>query len=161
MKKTITTILVVALLLLAAPALFAQEAVTDIFGIEIGTVMGYNLGTENIGAAQSMAISFGLGEQFEAAMVFISGGGGNIPNMSLVRLSYYLLDEVGLRVSTGGSGPGATAAGFGVFSYPIRRDFNDTLTTALGLGVDYYVPNINNNLEDGIVAIGLNATVAF
>ena len=160
MKKTITTILVVALLLLAAPSLFAQEAVTDIFGIEIGTVMGYNLGTENIGAAQSMAISFGLGEQFEAAMVFISGGGVNIPNMSLVRLSYYLLDEVGLRVSTGGS-VGNTAAGFGVFSYPVRREFNDTLTTALGLGVDYYVPNINANLEDGIVAVGLNATVAF
>ena len=67
MRKMIVATTAAVALLLLAPAVFAQETVTDIFGIEVGTVMGYNFGTEEIGAGESMAVSFGFGEQFEAS----------------------------------------------------------------------------------------------
>jgi len=164
MRKMIVATMAAVVLLLLTPAVFAQETVTDIFGIEVGTVMGYNFATEDIGAGNSMAVSFGLGEQFEASLMFIAGDGGTPPDMpdfSLLRMSYYLIDEVGLRISTGSSA-GDVAAGFGVFSYPIRREFNETLTTALGLDLSYLVPDIDTtDLDQGILAFGLNATVAF
>ena len=160
MRKMIVATTAAVALLLLAPAVFAQETVTDIFGIEVGTVMGYNFGTEDIGAGESMAVSFGFGEQFEASLMFIDGDGTDMPDFSLLRMSYYLLDEVGLEISTGSSA-GTVAAGFGVFSYPIRREFNETLTTALGLDLSYLVPDIATDLDEGILAFGLNATVAF
>ncbi|NBB91454.1 MAG: hypothetical protein GVY23_09690 [Spirochaetes bacterium] len=160
MRKMIVATTAAVALLLLAPAVFAQETVTDIFGIEVGTVMGYNFNTEDIGAGESMAVSFGFGEQFEASLMFIDGDGTDMPDFSLLRMSYYLLDEVGLEISTGSSA-GAVAAGFGVFSYPIRREFNETLTTALGLDLSYLVPDIATDPDEGIIAFGLNATVAF
>ena len=160
MRKMIVATTAAVVMLLLAPAVFAQETVTDIFGIEVGTVMGYNFSTEDIGAGESMAVSFGFGEQFEASLMFIDGDGVDMPDFSLLRMSYYLLDEVGLQISTGSSG-GTVAAGFGVFSYPIRRVFNDTLTTALGLDLDYLVPDIAVDPDEGVIAFGLNATVAF
>lgn len=161
MKKTIVTLLVVAVTLFAVPALFAQEAVTDIFGIEVGTLIGYNFGTEDIGAGQSLAMTFGLGEQSEIAMMFISGQVPNMPNFSLIRMSYHLIDEMGLRVYVGSSGANV-ASGFGVFSYPVRRSFGDgALTTALGVGFDYLVPDVGGAIEDGVLAAGITATIAF
>ena len=162
MRKMIVATMAAVALLLLAPAVFAQETVTEIFGIEVGTVMGYNFNTEEIGAGESMAVSFGFGEQFEASLMFIDGDGTDMPDFSLLRMSYYLLDEVGLEISTGtGTSAGAVAAGFGVFSYPIRREFNETLTTALGLDLSYLVPDIATDPDEGVLAFGLNATVAF
>ncbi len=161
MKKTIVTLLVVAVALFAAPSLFAQETVTDIFGIEVGTFVGYNFATEDIGAGQTLAMTFGLGEQSEIAMMFIAGAAPNMPNFSLIRMSYYLMDEVGFRVYAGSSGANV-ASGFGIFSYPVRRSFGDgALTTALGLGLDYLVPDVSGAIEDGVLGVGLNATIAF
>ena len=164
MKKTIVTLLVVAVALFAAPSLFAQETVTDIFGIEVGTFVGYNFApaVEDIGAGQTLAMTFGIGEQSEIAMLFISAG-ANMPGFSLIRMSYYLMDEVGFRVYAGASpGGGTVASGFGIFSYPVRRSFGDgALTTALGLGLDYLVPDVSGAIEDGVLGVGLNATIAF
>ena len=163
MKKTIVTVLVVAVVLITVPSLFAQETVTDIFGIEIGTLVGYSFDTEEIGAGQSMAITFGMGEQSEIAMVFLTGDGANIPMFSLIRMSFFLMDEVGFRVYVGADTTNDdVASGFGIFSYPVRRSFGDgALTTALGLGLDYLVPDVGGAIEDGILAVGLNATIAF
>ena len=160
MKKTIITLLIVAVALFAAPSLFAQETVTDIFGIEVGTFVGYNFNAENIGAGQTLAMTFGLGEQSEIAMLFITGT-APMPTFRLIRMSYQLLDEMGIRVYVGSSGA-TVASGFGVFSYPVRRSFGDgNFTTALGLGIDYLVPNIGGAIEDGVLGVGLNATIAF
>ncbi len=161
MKKTIVTLLVVTVALFAVPALFAQETVTDIFGIEVGTIVGYNFdpAVEDIGAGQSLAMTFGLGEQSEIAMMFITAG-PNMMDFSLVRISHYLMDEVGLRIYAGSSA--GVASGVGVFSYPIRRAFGDgALHTALGIGLDYLVPDIGAGIDEGILAIGLTATLAF
>lgn len=166
MKKFLLAFLILALAFFTVPTLFAQEAesvdsrvtVTDIFGIEVGTFIGYTFEDDEISSSQTLGITFGIGDRTEVGMMFIGESGAMF---SLIRLSYYLLDFIGLRVYAG-SFEGEVASGLGIFSYPIRRSFGDgTLTSALGVGIDYLIPDIESGIQNGILGIGLNVTLSF
>lgn len=160
--KRITILLIAAsFLLVFAGNVGAQTTETDIFGIEIGQVTGYNFDQEDIGVSQLMALHFGMTDEMELGFVFLQGDGtANFPMFSLVRMTYFLQEEFGFQLSTGSSA-GAVAGGIGVFTSPIRREFNDTLTTSLRLSLDYLVPDMTTSVNDGIATVTISGKIAF
>lgn len=166
MKRFIVFAISAALLFAAATQATAQTADTNIFGIEMGQVMGYNFNDANdtVGVGQLMAIQFGLTDGMELGFVFIGADGTGLapdmPDFSLVRLTYFVQDMLAFRLSTGSSV--GVAAGVGVVTSPFRRTVNDAFTTAMNISLDYLHPDVNNrNLEDGVLTVGITGKVAF
>ena len=166
MKRLLVFVISTALLFAAVTQAPAQEADTDIFGIELGQVIGYNFNSEDVGVGQLVAIQFGLVESMEVGFAFISGDTAqDMPDFSLVRLTYFVQDAVAFRLSTGSGGTGATsgvATGVGIVTSPFRRTVDDAFTTALNLSLEYLAPNVvNNNFDDGVVMVGITGKIAF
>lgn len=167
MKRLMVFAISAALLFVAATQAAAQTADTDIFGIELGQVIGYNFNNDNVGVGQLVAIQFGLAESMEVGFAFISGDPApqDMPDFSLVRLTYFLQDSLAFRLSTGSGGTGGAsgvAAGVGVVTSPFRRTVNDAFTTALNLSLEYLAPNVvDNNFDDGVLMVGITGKVAF
>ena len=88
MKRIITLLLVATFLLFSALSAPAQTAETEVFGIEIGQVTGYNFNSEDIGVGQLMGLHFGLTENMELGMVFIDGEGPRRPMTSMISPSF-------------------------------------------------------------------------
>lgn len=163
MKRVTVLLLAAALLFAVGATASAQNAETDIFGIELGQVIGYNFDNEEVGVGQLMGIHFGMTEDMEVGFVFISGEGGanpDMPDFSLVRMTYFLQEMFGFQLSTGSSG-GNVAGGLGVFSTPIRREFNDVLTTSLRLSVDYLMDDVTTAIDEGVLALSITGKIAF
>lgn len=167
MKRYIVIAVSAALLFAVATQATAQTADTNIFGIELGQVIGYNFDNEDVGVGQLMAIQFGLAESMEVGFAFISGEPGanpDMPDFALVRLSYFMQDMLAFRLSTGSSTAGTTdgvAAGAGIVTSPFRRTINDSFTTALNLSLDYLIPDVTADFDEGIFAVSITGKVAF
>jgi len=166
MKRITILLLAAVFLLVFAGTATAQTTETDIFGIEIGQFTGYDLDNEEIGVGQLLGLHFGLTEAMELGFVFLdySDNAAPLPNthdFGLVRMTYFLQDEFGFQLSSGTSGGGMVAGGLGVFTSPIRREFNDTLTTSLRLALDYLVPDMTTGVNEGIVGVTVSGKIAF
>ncbi len=161
MKRIAVLVIAASFLVIFAGTATAQTTETDIFGIEIGQVTGYNFGTEEIGVGQLMGLHFGMTDAMELGFVFVQGDAADMPDFSLVRMTYFLQEEFGFQLSTGSSGATNVAGGLGVFTSPIRREFNDTLTTSLRLSFDYLVPDMATAVSDGIASLTISGKIAF
>lgn len=164
MKRCILLTLAAAILTVAAGTLPAQTAEADIFGIELGQVTGYDFENEDLVTSELLGLHFGMTDDMEIGVVFLSGDmpGGTMPMFSLLRMTYFLQEEFGFQLSTGSSDVPGTAGGIGVFTAPIRREFDDTLTTSLRLSLDYLNPNIAGvSLTEGILGFGISGKISF
>ncbi len=160
-RVTILALLAVTLLFANAGTAAAQTPDTDIFGLEMGQTIGYSFAEEEIAPAGFMGLHFGMTESMELGFVFTDFDGENEDTQfGFVRMTYFLHDLFGFQLSTG-SGDNEVAGGLGVFSTPIRREFDDTLTTSLRLGLDYLVPNLETDVADGILSVTISGKIAF
>jgi len=157
MKRITILLLAAVFTVVFAGQASAQSTETDIFGIEIGQFVGYDFGAEDIGADQLMGIHFGMTDNMELGFVFLQNS-----NLNFVRMTYFLNDAFGFQLSTGGNTATTNpAGGVGVFTSPIRRDFDDTITTSLRLALDYLVPDFTQDVADGIVGVTISGKIAF
>lgn len=164
MKHTKILVIALALLVGVGLAAHAQNAEANVFGIELGQVIGYNFGTEEVGVGQLMGIHFGMTDDMEVGFLFISGDGGTPPDMpsfGLVRMSYFMSETFGMQLSTGNSGGAMVAGGLGAFVTPFRRTVDEMLTTSLRLSVDYLLPDLTTDIAEGILALGITGKIAF
>lgn len=162
MKRLVIILLAAVFLTVFATSVTAQITETDIFGVEIGQATGYEFGNDNIVTSQILGLHYGMTDEMELGLVFFSGDGtANWQQTNLVRMSYYFEEQFGFNLSVGNSG-GNVAGGLGVFSSPIRRTFEDTLTTSLRLSLDYLNTDFTSVAPtDGILSLGVSGRISF
>ncbi|MFP4115386.1 MAG: hypothetical protein ACOC2Y_09750 [Spirochaetota bacterium] len=151
-------LIITAVLVLGAGAVFAQSAEQQIVGIENGVLFAYNLNTDDLGVGQETAINLSLTDSIQAGFVYIDGDGGTgLPDHTLLRLSYLIQGGLGMNVSAGLRG-GNPAAGVGIFANVFSQTFQDTLFTALGLRVDYLTTTAVA-VTEGVLTAGLSVKI--
>lgn len=162
MIRTNRIVLAVAALLTVTSALaVAQNADSDIVGIENGINFGYNLGTSDIGSGQELGIHLTVAENTQAGFVTIQGDGANYPYFSLLKIQYFISDRVGVSVVAGRTAPPAAvppltnlATGVGMFFNVFQREFAGNIATVLKLKMDYLV-DVTLGIDTGTISVGI------
>ncbi|TVQ26137.1 MAG: hypothetical protein EA383_06310 [Spirochaetaceae bacterium] len=161
MKRCTLFLLIAVLLFAGLGSLSAQNAEANILGIEIGQVTAWNFQADDFGTSDLLGLHFGMTDDMEVGVVFLSGDGGNMPMFSLLRMSFFLQEVFGLHVSTGNSA-GNVAGGIGAFTVPVRREFDETLTTSLRISLDYLNPDFSGvSITEGILGLGISGKISF
>ncbi|TVQ37511.1 MAG: hypothetical protein EA384_11630 [Spirochaetaceae bacterium] len=166
-RGIILSILCIAALLIPAAA-FAQglegtDAEFRLFGVELGSLVGYNLEDEEAVVGRSFGLSLAVLDNMQVgfgAVVFDAAAPVPQRRFAGMKFDYFFTDQLAFSLLAGNAAGGGAAYGgaIGGQYLIVRNQPQDGFSSALKLKVDYFI-NDEDGPAGGTLAIGLAGSI--
>lgn len=139
---------------------FAQnEGGNKVMGIENGIIYGYNLGTNNLGSGNFVALNLSVSKKVQTSFIYINGDAINLNNFNLLGVSYLFSNKLGLNISVGqDTTAGLPVAGTGIYYSIFEKVFDNTINTDFQFKLDYLY-DFTNGIESGTLTFSLSGSI--
>jgi hypothetical protein len=154
-------VLVMAVLVLIAGAVAAQNTDHRVFGLELGVIGGYDVGAEEPLSGRVFSFVIPVNDSLQFGVAAIDATISTAPPTGnayvMMTAEYFITPELGVQLLSG-SGPQEIGGGLNVFFNILKNQPEDSLSSSLRAQAGYLF-DTTDGVDNGSINLGLVASV--